>query len=179
MIDLLDYGYIPDARDAHPEGIPARVIAVHRQRFEVISALGESDAVLKAGSYYSGDESFPAAGDFVLIQQNPGLAVIIRTLLRRSKFSRNDFAGHKAGYAKTVLEQVVAANFDYVFIMASLNHDYNLRRIERYLTLAWQSGASPVVVLTKADLVSDVTACALAAQRVAVGVPVLAVSAAT
>lgn len=99
-----------------------------------------------------------ASGDFVLIQFNEsGDSQIIKTLERKSKFARNDFSGHTAEFVKTVKEQVVASNFDYVFIMVSLNDDFNLKRIERYLTLSWQSGAIPVVVLTKSDLVDKYT----------------------
>ena len=76
-------------------------------------------------------------------------------LPRRSKFSRADFSGHKAGYAKTIIEQVVAVNFDYVFILTSLNRDFRVNRILRYLTQTRTSGGEAVVLLTKADLCED------------------------
>lgn len=74
---------------------------------------------------------------------------------RRSKFSRANYSGHAAEYTRTVLEQVVAANFDYVFILSSLNKDFNVTRMMRYLTQARQGGGQPVIILTKADLTED------------------------
>lgn len=181
MIDLLDYGFIPTMM---PEGVsatPARITAVHKERYEIICEYGQAYGRLKTSIYFGeGCESFPTVGDFVLIQYNfSGDSLIIKTLERKSKFARNDFSGHAAGFVKTVKEQVVAANFDYVFIMASLNHDFNLKRIERYLTLAWQSGAIPVVVLTKADLAEDFTENVRAVEKIAPGVDIYVVSAKT
>jgi ribosome biogenesis GTPase len=99
--------------------------------------------------------------------------MIVATLPQQSFFSRR--SKDKAGN----VEQAVAANFDTVFVMTSLNHDFNPARLERYLTLAWQSGAVPVVVLTKAYLSEDFSAQTEAMQRIAVGVDVIAVSAVT
>ncbi len=162
-------------------GTPARITAVHKERYEIICEYGQTFGRLKASIYFGeGSESFPTAGDFVLIQYNhSGDSQIIKTLERKSKFARNDFSGHAAGYVKTVKEQVVASNFDYVFIMASLNCDFNIKRIERYLTLAWQSGAIPVVVLTKADLADDFAEKVRTVVKIAADVGVYAVSART
>ncbi len=134
---------------------------------------------MKSSNYFAGEpEEFPTTGDFVLVNYNfSGDSQILKTLPRKSKFARNDFSGHAAGYVKTVLEQTVAANFDFVFVMASLNRDFNVKRIERYLALAWQSGALPVIILTKADLVNDCTDYVRAAEKVASGIGVYAVSA--
>jgi ribosome biogenesis GTPase len=85
-----------------------------------------------------------------------GNSQIESVLPRRTYFSRADFSGHAAGYAKTITEQVVAANFDYVFILSSTGADFNVSRLERYLTQTRQSLAQPVVILTKADLAEDV-----------------------
>ncbi|WP_242985376.1 ribosome small subunit-dependent GTPase A [Vallitalea okinawensis] len=163
------------------KGIPARIIAVHKERYELICKYGQTYGRLKASSYYKEQhEIFPTTGDFVFIQYNEsGDSQIIKTLERKSKFSRNDFSGHAVEYVKTVKEQVVASNFDYVFIMASLNHDFNLKRIERYLTLAWQSGGIPVIVLTKLDLVDNYTEQTRAVEKIAASVGVFAVSAKT
>lgn len=181
MINLADYGFIPAMMPKDTNAIPARITAVHKERFEIVCEYGQVFGRLKTSIYFGENhEIFPTVGDFVLIQYNcSGDSQIIKTLERKSKFARNDFSGHAAGYVKTVKEQVVAANFDYVFIMASLNHDFNLKRIERYLTLAWQSGAIPVVVLTKADLTDDFTEQVRAAEKIAVGTGVYAVSAKT
>ncbi len=181
MINLVDYGFIQTIMPEDVSAIPARITAVHKERYEIICEYGQTFGRLKTSIYFGeGYESFPTVGDFVLIQYNcSGDSQIIKTLERKSKFARNDFSGHAAGYVKTVKEQVVASNFDYVFIMASLNHDFNLKRIERYLTLAWQSGAIPVVVLTKADLTDDFTEQVRAVEKIAVDVGVYAVSAKT
>lgn len=123
---------------------------------------------------------FPAVGDYVSLRYNPdGESLVTETHARKSKFSRNDFSGHGAGYAKTIMEQVVAVNFDYVFIMASLNHDFNVKRIERYLIQAWQSGGTPVIILSKADLAGDYTEQLHAVKGMAFGVDVIPVSART
>ncbi len=181
MIDIIKYGLNPALLSDIQNGIPARITAVHKERYELVCQYGLAYGRLKTSKYFGGgDESFPTTGDFVLIQHNSnGDSLIVKTLERRSKFARNDFSGHAIGYVKTVREQIVAANFDYVFIMASLNYDFNLRRIERYLTLAWQSGAIPVVILTKADLLEDHAEKIQAVKRVAEGIEVHAVSAKT
>ncbi len=183
MIDLKKYGYIPlpEVEDID-DLIPARITEVHREIYKVISKHGEKNARLKGSIYnnleYSAD--FPAIGDFVLIKYNEfGDSIIIKILDRMSKFSRSDDSGHANGYVKTVLEQVVAANFDYVFIMVSLNYDFNVNRIQRYLTVAWQSGAVPVVVLTKADLVEDYNEKIQLVEKYVLGVDIIAVSALT
>ncbi|MGG3281031.1 ribosome small subunit-dependent GTPase A [Paenibacillus solani] len=157
MMDLKNYGYTEI--EAIPEGLlPGRVTELRRERFTVMTELGEVMAVLRGMFYYSAETrvDFPCVGDFVLLQYNEsGDSLIVTVLPRRSKFSRADYSGHAVGYAKTVREQVVATNFDYVFILSSLNGDFNVTRIMRYLTQARQSGGQPVVILTKADLVED------------------------
>lgn len=153
---LMQYGFNAHRLPINVSGLPARVTAVHKDRYQVVCEHGEVFARLKTKAYYAGSEAFPTTGDFVMIQYvSTGDSLILKTLERTSKFSRNDFSGHAAGYVKTIKEQVVAANFDYVFIMQSLNNDFNLKRLNRYITLAYQSGATPVVILTKADLVDD------------------------
>ncbi|WP_058302819.1 ribosome small subunit-dependent GTPase A [Gorillibacterium timonense] len=157
MIDLKTYGY--KEIKAIPDGLwPGRVTELQRDRFTVISERGEVTAVLKGAFYHSAEtrEDFPCVGDFVLLRFNEsGDSLIVTVLPRRSKFSRADYAGHATGYAKTILEQVVATNFDYVFIVSSLNGDFKINRIMRYLTQARQSGGQPVIILTKVDLVED------------------------
>ncbi|MDU7029977.1 MULTISPECIES: ribosome small subunit-dependent GTPase A [Robinsoniella] len=157
MIRLEDYGLTQEFIIESNNKKVARVMAVHKERYVLICEHGEIFGRLKASVYYADtSESFPTTGDFVLINYNSdGDSQIVKTLERKTKFSRNDFSGHAVGYVKTVKEQVVAANFDFVFIIQSLNHDLNTRRLERYLTLAWQSGATPVVLLTKSDLVEN------------------------
>jgi ribosome biogenesis GTPase len=184
MIDLTKYGFTERYEmEVYIEGcIPARVTEVHREMYKVVSTHGESNAKLK-GSLYKITESaedFPAVGDFVYLRYNEqGDSQIVKVCPRKSKFSRPDYSGHASGYAKTILEQVVAANFDYVFILASLNYDFNMNRILRYITVAWESGGTPVVLLTKADLIEDYSEQLKQVQNQAIGVDVIVVSAVT
>jgi ribosome biogenesis GTPase len=181
MINLKDYGFDNNMLTDNISGIPARITAVHKERYELIYENGSIYGKLKSSVYYGNtDQNFPTVGDFVLIQYNDsGDSQIIKTLERKSKFSRNDFSGHAAGYVKTIKEQVVAANFDYVFIMASLNYDFNVKRIERYLTLSWESGGVPVVILTKSDLVDDFSEKINIVEKIASYASVFAISSKT
>ncbi|WP_078553829.1 ribosome small subunit-dependent GTPase A [Bacillus alkalicellulosilyticus] len=157
MIDLKTYGYT-EIQEIPDDVLPGRVTELQRDQFTVMTERGEVKAVLKGVFYHNAQtrEDFPCVGDFVLLDYNEsGSSLIVKVLPRRSKFSRADYSGHDADYAKTVLEQVVATNFDYVFILSSLNWDFNVSRIMRYVTQARQSGGQPVVILTKADLVED------------------------
>ena len=170
---LEQYGFSPALLPQDAQGLPARITAVHRDRFALVSEEGEGFGRLKTKEYYTAGELFPTVGDFVLIRPVPGGdSQILRTLARKSFFARHD-PDPNAG------EQAVAANFDVVFLLQSLNRDFNPRRLERYLTLAWQSGASPAVVLTKADLAGDRARAVRLAEETAVGVPVFTVSAKT
>lgn len=117
-------------------------------------------------------EDYPAVGDWVAItpRSEEKKAIIHAILPRTSKFSRK-MAG------TTTEEQIVAVNVDTVFLVNALNNDYNLRRLERYLILAWESGANPVIVLSKADLCDDVAGRLAEVESVAMGVPVHVISA--
>lgn len=174
MIQLTDYGFSDffRAQIENEEYRPARITAVHKERYEIACEYGISFARLKTAVYLNhGSEMFPTTGDFVLIKYNDtGDSTIVRTLKRLAFFSRRDPTRGRG-------EQAVAANFDYVFIMQSLNYDFNIKRLERYMTLAWQSGAQPVIVLTKADLMSDCREHIQAVQTLAPGVAVVSVSA--
>ena len=172
-MDLKKYGFMPDMMPENAQGIPARITAVHKERYALVCEYGETYGRLKTKEYFGGFEEFPTTGDFVLINYIPsGDSQIIRTLPRKTFFSRRDPTPGRG-------EQAVASNFDYVFIIQSLNHDFNAKRLERYLTLAWQSGAVPVVVLTKADLEEDSAPYIRIVESYAVGVPVHAVSSKT
>lgn len=173
-MQLSDYGWSPAMAAGLSGGMPARVTAVHKERYELVCDQGEGYGRLKAGVYFNGGgEAFPTTGDFVEIQYNPqGDSLILRTLPRSTFFSRRDPTPGRS-------EQAVAANFDTVFILQSLNHDFNERRLERYVTLAWQSGAVPAVVLTKTDLTQDSAEARRRAERLAAGVGVFTVSAKT
>lgn len=169
---LSDYGILPDYPDSLA-GIPARVVARHRERYEIVCAYGPAYARLKAKDYYLEGALFPTVGDYVALDYNPsGDSRILATLPRRSCFFRRE-------PGPIPRDQAVAANFDYVLLLQSLNQDFNPKRLERYLTMAWQSGATPVVLLTKADLVPSDRAYRAEAERIACGAAVHAVSART
>lgn len=172
-MNMSDYGFTADMLTGQYSGIPARITAVHKDRYAIVCQEGEAYARLKTREYYGGFEAFPTAGDFVLIHYIPnGDSQIIATLPRKTYFARRDPDPGRG-------EQAVAANFDYVFVMQSLNMDFNPKRLERYLTIAWQSGAIPVILLTKADLTPDYAEQLMAAEHVAPGVSIHAVSART
>ena len=167
-MNIYDYGYMGEQ-----VGTIARITAVHRERFAIAGDFGEGYARLKAGEYYAGEEIFPTAGDFVRIDYiENGDSRILATLPRKTVFTRRE-------PGPIPREQAVAANFDYVFILQSLNHDFNPKRLERYLALAWQSGATPVILLTKEDLVDDYWDYLTQVERVAAGVNTHVISART
>ena len=177
-MNIKDYGLKEEKIAGKINGIPARIITTYRDRYEIVSDKGKGFARLKKGSFYDNPNAiYPTIGDFVMIEWNSmGDSQIIETLKRDSSFSRASSSGDRNHEMHTQHEQLVAANFDYVFIMQSLNDNFNIRRIERYLTLAWESGAIPVIVLTKCDLVDDVESYISEVESVAIGVDVYAIS---
>lgn len=183
MILLKDYGYTDffDSQITEKEKeldlLPARIISIQKETYRLVSVCGENNAKLKGSVFYQDNElkTYPAVGDFVLIKANEqGEDIIYRVLDRHSSFSRaNPSLPTKLSGASA---QIVASNFDYVFVMASLNHDFNLRRLERYLAAAWQSGGTPVIILTKADLSGDYEEKAALTKEIAPGVNIHAIS---
>lgn len=173
-MNTLCYGFDTLNPPENISGMPARITAVHRNLFEIVCEAGAGFAHLKTSEYFAGGEEHPTVGDFVMLDWcEDGESRITKTLPRTTYFSRRDpsSSGHK--------EQAVAANFDYVFIVQSLDHDFNERRLERYLTLAWQSGAIPAVILTKADALDDCGPFIRRAEQLALGTGVFALSAHT
>ena len=170
--DALQHDFAPHAVRGL---IPGRILVQQRGLYEVVTDLGELAAQVSGKlAHEAGPGDFPAVGDWVALAARPdeGAATIHALMPRRTAFVR------KA--AQSVAdEQVVAANVDVALLVASMNADFNARRLERYLATAWQSGAEPVVVLTKADLADDPDAAIDEAESVAFGAPVLAVSAVT
>lgn len=155
--------------------LPGRVAVEHKIAYSVYLESGEVTASLAGKLRHRAQEraDLPAVGDWVAVRQHPeaGAATIQAVLPRRSKFSRK-----VAGEATA--EQIVATNVDTVFLVVALGHDWNARRLERYLVLAWESGAQPAIVLNKADLCPNVAANVREAEAIAPGVPVHAISAA-
>lgn len=108
------------------------------------------------GNFYNEKLEVPVIGDYVEFQYNPmGESIISAICERRSELRRPDQGGHAIGYVKNMQEQVMVANFDYVFIVASLNDNYNFNRIARYVSITLQGKGIPVVILTKTDLCSN------------------------
>ena len=168
--DALGQDFAPHAAQGRVAG---RVAVQHRGLYTVATDFGELSAQLSGYLMREAEEGgYPAVGDWVALVPRPeeGKATIHAVLPRRTAFLRK-----AADSVQTT--QVVAANVDVAFLVASMNADFNLRRLERYLATAWQSGARPVVVLTKADLCDAPDDIVAAAESVAFGTPVLAVSA--
>ena len=177
-VDMSAYGLLgqyAEAAQACDEGfVIGRILSQEKGLYRLVSEEGEQLAEVSGRLRYHAisPSDYPAVGDFVVTESNfqQGRAIIHSVLPRKSVFIRK-----AAGTGCT--EQVVAANIDTVFICTSLNQDFNLRRLERYLALAWDSGASPVIVLTKADLCPDPAHFIRQVQSVAFGVDILLYSA--
>lgn len=158
----------------YPNLVVGRILAQEKGLYRVIHEHGEQLAETSGKFRYeaAGVSGFPAVGDFVMLDcvWGRGNAIIHHVLPRKSTFIRK-----AAGAA--VKEQVIAANIDTVFICMSLNNDFNLRRLERYLSICWESGAVPVVVLTKADLCDNTDERLTSAEAAAMGVDIIITSA--
>lgn len=155
----------------HPGLFLARVSSQHKDLYHVITASGEIRAEPSGKMSYLANDlpDYPAVGDWVMVDRlndDGGNAIIRHILPRRTVFTRK-----AAGTA--VHSQIVAANIDTVFICMSLNHDFNLRRLERYLAIAWDGGGVPVVVLTKADLCAELELRLSEIRHAAIGVDIL------
>jgi ribosome biogenesis GTPase / thiamine phosphate phosphatase len=151
---------------------PARVAVEHRGAYLLYTARGEQPAELAGRLRHAAAArgELPAVGDWVAASPSEP-ALVHAVLPRRTKFSRLAATDHGQ-----TIEQVVAANVDVVFVVAGLDGDLNLRRLERYLALGWESGAEPVVILTKTDLCADVETALDEVESLAIGVRVHAVS---
>ncbi len=152
---------------------PARVISVLKDHYRVRAEAGERLARL-SGRYsfeVAARSELPAVGDWVAIEAtDANRAIVHHVLPRHTKISRK-VAGHE------VEEQVIAANINTVFIVSAFTQEFNLRRIERYLALVWDSGAQPVIVLNKADLANDIAGLTGELEFIAPGLPVHVISA--
>jgi ribosome biogenesis GTPase len=153
---------------------PARVIAEHKGHYRVRTErdvyLAETAGKLR---YLAEDRAdLPAVGDWVAITLNPRAdRARIEAILPRHTTLARKVAGRES------VQQIIATNLDTVFVVCALNRDFNLRRIERYLTIVWDSGAQPVVLLNKTDLVADPQAHLAQTERIAVGASVHLISA--
>ena len=179
-MSLTHLGWGPDLAEHFQEHAAAglvagRVVVPQRGAYLVLTELGELHAEISGKlRHEAGPGGLPAAGDWVALAPRPeeSAGTIHAVLPRRSAVVR------KAAGNPTEA-QVVGANIDTVFLVTSLNDEFNLRRLERYLATAWESGAQPAVLLTKADLCDDTAAAVLEVEAIAYGVPVHAVSTVT
>lgn len=151
-----------------------RVISEYKNLYKVVTEDGELTAEISGKLRFKvkNVSDYPAVGDFVMIDRTEdisGNAIIHTILTRKSAFIRK-----AAGTSND--NQIVASNIDTVFICMSLNNDFNIRRIERYLGIAWDSGAKPVIVLTKSDLCKDLSEKLTEIDTVAMGVDVIVTS---
>jgi len=181
---LIDWGwdealataFAAGATDGHE---PGRVLVEDRGSYLVATGSGDARATVSGRFRFDaeldGAAGFPVVGDWVALQPtgDPDHRLIQGILPRRTAVVR------RAPGDRSEADQVLAANVDLLLIVTSINHDLNPRRLERYLAMAWSSGAQPVVVLNKADLASDVEATVAEIVPLAAGAPVHAVSAVT
>lgn len=173
-IDLVNYGLTPrfEQEATLYEGkFLARVSRQHHDLYKIICENGELQAQVSGKLAYNVKDStdFPVVGDWVMVDrldEGTGNAVIHNVLCRKNVFERK-----AAGTSNN--KQIVAANIDVVFICMSLNADFNLRRMERYLSIAWDSGAMPVIVLTKSDLCNDLISRLKEISAISVGTDVV------
>ena len=173
LINIKKYGFTEVFSNIVPQdnGLePARVLSQEKGFYRIITDKGEKMAEISGKFRFQTTVSseYPAVGDFVFVNWNEsGDSAIIESLLSR----KSAFVRKAAGEPQK--EQVVAANIDTVFLCMALNKDFNLRRLERYISIAWDSGAMPVVVLTKSDLCDDLDNKLSEIFSVAIGVDVL------
>ncbi len=154
--------------------LPARVALEHKHAYDLLSPHGDLTAACTGRLLHHATQraELPAVGDWVAVRPRPGeaRADIHAVLPRRTKFSR-------AAVGTSAVEQIIATNIDTVLLVTALDQNYNLRRIERYLAVAWESGAQPVVVLNKSDLHSAPAAAQAEVESIAIGAPVVTLSA--
>jgi ribosome biogenesis GTPase len=156
---------------------PARVVAVHRDTSIVRDGSGDRPAGVAGAFRFAtlAHSDFPTVGDWVVLDADDVVSAI---LPRRSVFKRVAADGSRRGGSLDD-EQVMASNVDVALLVAGLDNDFNLRRIERYLAIAWSSAITPVVVLNKADLADDVDGRLVAVDAIAPGIAIVAISART
>jgi ribosome biogenesis GTPase len=169
--DFFETRFVPYAR----QGLqPGRITIQHKDRYMLFTERGEVSGKVSGKFRFvvSGLHDFPAVGDWVVFGIDPGdqSAVIHHVLERRSKFSRK-VAGDRPD------EQVIAANIDIIFLVMGLDENYNLRRLERHLTVASESGARTVILLNKSDLCTHLEECTQEVLSIAHGVDVVVMSA--
>lgn len=170
----LNEGYIKEASSYNDNFYLGRVSVQYKDIYRILTEEGEVLARVSGKLSYSSNSTFnyPVVGDWVLLDRTDnknGDAIIHKVLTRKSCFSRK-IAGTRYD------TQVVAANIDYIFICMALNNDFNINRLERYIAVAWDSMATPVIVLTKSDLCEDIDERLREVKEAAIGIDILVTS---
>lgn len=170
----LNEGYIREASSYNESFYLGRVSVQYKDIYRIVTEEGEVLARVSGKLSYSSNSTFdyPVVGDWVLLDRTDnknGDAIIHKVLNRKSYFSRK-IAGSL--YDK----QIVAANIDYIFICMALNNDFNINRLERYIAVAWDSMAIPVIILTKSDLCEDVNDKLKQIENIAIGIDIIVTS---
>ena len=170
----LNEGYIKEASIYNENFYLGRVSVQYKDIYRVVTEEGEVLARVSGKLSYSSNSTldYPVVGDWVLLDRTDnknGDAIIHKVLTRKSYFSRK-IAGTRYD------TQVVAANIDYIFICMALNNDFNINRLERYIAVAWDSMAIPVIVLTKSDLCEDIDERLREVKEAAIGIDILVTS---
>jgi ribosome biogenesis GTPase len=150
-----------------------RVAVEHRDGYDLYTVGGVIQATAAGKLHFNAESKsdLPKVGDWVLFSRfDDGNAIVQVVLPRRTKFSRKE-----AG--RTTREQILAANIDYIFIVQSLDNNFNPRRLERYLVMVYEGGANPVIILNKTDLSDHPESQLMAATDVAGKVPIIMMSA--
>ncbi|HEY8521940.1 MAG TPA: ribosome small subunit-dependent GTPase A [Gammaproteobacteria bacterium] len=166
-----DEFFAAQLRRLDPAWVPARIASEGRNTFRLLGCRAEIGELTGRLRRSLAPEERPVCGDWVAVADGEERAVIHHVLDRRTALVR------RAPGREDARPQVLAANVDVFFVVTSANQDLNERRLERYLAAVWNSGASPVIVLNKVDLVKDPAPLLGAIERVALGVPVLQASA--
>lgn len=152
-----------------------RISSQHRDLYKIITCKGEVLGNISGSLRHSLEEKieYPAVGDWVVVEMVDSDKVIIKGILPRKTVIARKVAGFK------MEDQIIATNIDKIFITMSLNNDFNLRRIERYINITWDSGATPIIILTKIDVCNDMKDKIKDLEEVAIGIDILAVSSLT
>lgn len=178
IINLIELGLKEQTKKEFEENYRGyflgRVSVEHKNMYRVITEKGEILSKISGKLDYEASlkSHYPAVGDWVILNKDSekdGISIIQGILSRKSVFSRN-ISGKKNE------EQIIASNIDKVFICMALNNDFNIRRLERYISLAWDSGAQPIIILTKADLCENISEKLNKVEEVAFGINILVVS---
>lgn len=149
-----------------------RVARQHKQLYTLYTEVGELAAEISGKFRYQiqSTEDLPCVGDWVVISAAGQTATIQHLLPRRTLFSRKVAGG-------TTEVQLIAANLDSVFLVCGLDHDFNVRRIERYLVMIWESGARPIIILNKVDIGEQIEQRLFDLETIALGIPMVQISA--